>query len=409
MTQEVKIIGVGLTPFGKFLDRSLKDLAREACTCAFEDADIASMDIQAAFVANAVAGLITGQECIRGQVMLRPLNIGDIPIINVENSCASSSSALFLAWMAIAAGQFDVVLVLGVEKLYHPEREKSLEAIAASMDLDQIRDWLRLREEELNFIRTRPGQEDTPSRSVFMDFYAMAARSHMAKYGTTMEQLAALSVKNHYHGSLNPQARYRQTYTVEDILNAPLVAYPLTRPMCSPIGDGAGAAILCSADYARARGRTDAVTVSTVTVGSGVDRGLDEPDIICRVGQRAYDMAGLGPEDIDVAELHDATAFAELAATEELGFCARGEGGPFAQQGHSRLGGKIPVNTSGGLEAKGHPVAATGVAQVAELVYQLQGRAGKRQVEHAKIALAQNGGGAIGVEAAVMAVTILTR
>lgn len=407
--QEVKIIGVGLTRFGRFLDRSLKSLAEESCKNAFADAGISAMDVQAAFVANSVAGLITGQESIRGQVMLRPLGIGDIPVLNIENACASSSSALYLAWLAVRAGQFDVVLVLGVEKLYHPDRAVSYQAIASGMDLEKIQDWLKLRQIENQSAPVRPGQQRTAGRSVFMDFYAMACRMHMDKYGTTPEQLAALSVKNHFHGSLNPYARYHQVYTVEQVLASPLVAYPLTRLMCSPLGDGAAAAIICSGDYARARGKKDAVTVAAVELGSGVDRQLDEPDIISRVGSRAYETAGVGPEDLQVAELHDATAFGELLAAEELGLCPRGEGGPFAEAGHTRLGGKIPVNTSGGLESRGHPVAATGVAQVAELVRQLQGQAGLRQVEDAKAGLAQNGGGAIGVEAAAMAVTILTR
>ncbi|HUT52260.1 MAG TPA: thiolase family protein [bacterium] len=407
--QEVKIIGVGLTPFGRFPDRSLKDLAREACQNVFFDAAISPMDLQAAFVANAMAGIITGQECIRGQVMLRPLGIGDIPVINIENACASSSSAMLLAWMAISSGQYDAVLVLGVEKLCHPDRARSYQAIAASMDLEQIETWLNVKQDDKTFADVRPGQEHAKDRSVFMDFYAMAARMHMASYGTSVEQLAALACKNHFHGSLNPYARYRKAFTEEEILRSPLVAYPLTRLMCSPIGDGGAAAILCSADYAKARGKKDAVTVAAVALGSGVDRQLDEPDIVARVGGRAFEIAGLGPEDIDVAELHDATAFGELMATEELGFCPRGEGGPFAAQGHTRLGGKLPVNTSGGLESRGHPVGATGVAQVAELVHQLQNKAGLRQVQDARVGLAQNGGGAIGVEAAAMAVTILTR
>jgi len=407
--REVKIIGVGLTPFGKFPERSLKDLAAEACHNCFQDAGIAPMDVQAAFVANAMAGLITGQECIRGQVMLRPLGIGDIPVINVENACASSSSALYLAWMAVGSGQFDAVLVLGVEKLYHPEREKSYQAIASSMDVERIQEWLIIKEEVEEMSSIRPGQERTAGRSVFMDFYAMGARMHMAKYGTTVEQLAATAVKNHYHGSLNPYARYHQVYTVDEVLNSPLVAYPLTRLMCSPVGDGAGATVVCSADYAKARASNDSVTIAAAALGSGVDRQPDEPDIVSRVAGRAYESAGIGPEDIDVAEVHDATAFGELMAVEELGFCERGEGGRFAEEGHSKLDGKIPINTSGGLESRGHPVAATGVAQVAELVRQLQGKAGLRQVENAKVGLAQSGGGAIGIEAAAMAVTILKR
>lgn len=411
--REVKIIGVGMTHFGKFLNRSLKDLTREACQTAFAEAGIEPKQIQAAYVGNAMAGLVTGQECIRGQVVLRPLGIGGIPVINVENACASSSSALHLAWLAVAAGMYDLVLALGVEKLYHEDKKKSFMAIAAAMDMEIINQFLALQQpkaEERPEGKSGAGSEASgagTSRSIFMDFYAIGARMHMQKYGSTQEQFAIISAKNHYHGSLNPHAQYREVYTPEQILASPLISYPLTRLMCSPIGDGAAAAVLASAEMAAKLNARRPVTIAGSAVGSGMDRPMNAPDIVARVAKVAYEMSGIGPEEVDVAELHDATVYGEIQACEELGFCPPGEGAIFGAEGNTKLGGKLPINTSGGLESKGHPVGATGVAQIAEIVWQLQGRAGNRQVPGAKVGLTENGGGAIGIEAASMSVHIL--
>jgi acetyl-CoA acetyltransferase len=246
-------------------------------------------------------------------------------------------------------------------------------------------------------------------RSMFMDIYAAAARHHMARYGTTAAQFAAIAAKNSVHGSLNPRAQFRDVLTVEEVLAAPMIAEPLTRPMCSPIGDGAAAAVVVSARKARALGLERPVRIVASVLHSGWDRGADEPGLAGVSAREAYEEAGLGPEDVHVIELHDASAPAELMAYEDLGLCAPGEGGRLVDEGATRLGGRIPVNTSGGLLRKGHPVGATGIAQVVELTEQLRGRAGERQVPGARVALAHNGGGNIGIDAAALCVTILTR
>jgi acetyl-CoA acetyltransferase len=244
---------------------------------------------------------------------------------------------------------------------------------------------------------------------MFMDFYAAAARRHMQKYGTTARQFAAIAAKNSYHGSLNPKAQFQQEMTVDEVLAAPMIAEPLTRPMCSPIGDGAAAAVIVSERKARELGIGQPVDVVTSVLRSGWDHGPDDEDAVVVCAREAYESSGVGPEDLDVVELHDASAPAELEYYEELGLCAAGEGGRLIEEGATRLGGRIPVNTSGGLLRKGHPVGATGLAQVVELTEQLRGQADRRQVEGARVALAQNGGGTIGGDAAAMCVTILKR
>lgn len=233
----------------------------------------------------------------------------------------------------------------------------------------------------------------------------------MEKYGTTQRQLAVISSKNHFHSSMNPLAQYQDTYTVEEILAAPEVAYPLTRPMCSPIGDDAAAAILCSADFAKKIGASAShqVEVAACLLASGEDPVEGQEGTLKRLAHKAFEKTGLGPEDINLAEVHDATAFGELSVTEALGFCPPGEGGPFAEAGHTWLGGKIPINVSGGLESQGHPIGATGIRQVVELTWHLTGWAGKRQVEKARVGLAQNAGGTVGGSEAALSVTILKK
>lgn len=398
----VAVIGVGMTKFGKFLDRSLKDLAREAVENALKDAGIDKKQIQAAYVGNAMAGIVTGQECIRGQVVLRAYGIDEIPVINVENACASSSTAFHLAWMSVASGMYDIALALGVEKLYHEDKRISFKAIGSAVDVELMASI----KDALETTKTQEGAGE--KRSLFMDFYAMLARMHMEMYGTKKEHFAKIAQKNHYHGSLNPHAQYREVYSLEEIMNSPTVAEPLTRLMCSPIGDGAAAAILCNSKIAH-RFTSTPVYISASVVVSGKDRDFNEPDIVERGAKKAYEMASIGPEDLDLLEVHDATSAAELIAYEELGLCAKGEGAKLVEEDATKIGGRIPVNTSGGLVSKGHPVGATGTAQIAEIVWQLRGQAGKRQVENAKVGLTQNGGGAIGNEAAVMSIHILKR
>jgi acetyl-CoA acetyltransferase len=228
----------------------------------------------------------------------------------------------------------------------------------------------------------------------------------MEKYGTTQRQLAVIASKNHFHSSMNPLAQYQTTFTVEEVLAAPEVAWPLTRPMCSPIGDGAAAIIICSEEFARKIGARG-VEVAACLLASGEDPREGKESTLAKLARKAYEKAGIGPEDINVAEVHDATAFGELYVTEDLGFCPIGEGGTFAEAGHTKLGGKIPVNVSGGLESQGHPIGATGVRQVVEIYWHLSERAGKRQVEGARVGLSQNAGGTVGGSEAALSVTIL--
>lgn len=408
--RRVVVAGVGMTTFGKHLDRGLKSLGAEAVRQALEDAGIAAADLQAAYVGNAAAGLVTGQECIRGQVILRGMGIGRIPVVNVENACASASTAFHEACAMVAAGRYDVVLALGVEKLYHEDKRKSFAAFSGAVDVELLAPLLAALKSSSKGEGNGGGTEGAgQKRSMFMDIYAAAARAHMERYGTTVKHFAAVAAKNSLHGSLNPRAQFREVLSIADVLAAPMIAEPLTRPMCSPIGDGAAAAILMSKRRAREIGVRKPVYVAASVLHSGWDHAPDEPGVIELCAKEAYEEAGVGPTDLALVECHDASAPAEIMAYESLGLCNKGDGGPFVESGATKLGGAIPVNTSGGLLRKGHPVGATGIAQIVEMVEQLQGRAGARQVHKARLALAQNGGGAIGTDAAAMCVTILAR
>lgn len=408
MTRAV-VAGVGMTRFGKWMDTGLKALGREALLEALKDAGVEPADLQAAYVGNAMAGLVTGQECIRGQVVLRSAGIGGIPVVNVENACASASTAFHEACAMVEAGRYDVVLALGVEKLYHPDKKRSFAAIGSAVDTEELAKIL----EGLKQAAQQQGADQAASgagekRSMFMDFYAAAARHHMEKYGTTARQFAMVAAKNSKHGSLNPKAQFREEMSVEDVLAAPMIAEPLTRPMCSPIGDGSAAAVIVSERKARELGVTKPVYVASCVLRSGWDHGPDEEGTVERCAQEAYERAGVGPKDLNVIECHDASAPAELMYYEEFGLCKAGEGGALVESGATTIGGRIPVNPSGGLLRKGHPVGATGLAQITELTEQMRGRSGPRQVEGVRVAMAQNGGGQIGNDAAAMCVTILT-
>jgi acetyl-CoA acyltransferase len=401
--REVMVLGVGMTRFGRHPDKGLKALGSDAVREALEDAGFGPKDLEAAFVGNAMAGLMTGQECIRGQVILRSMGLGGLPVYNMENACASASTAFHTGWMAIAGGIYDVVLALGVEKLYHEDKQKSFAALAGALDTELADEVVREFSEDLSAeAPTGTGER----RSVFMDYYACEARKHMAQYGSQPEHFAMIAVKNHNNGSFNRRAQFQRQRTIEEVLSAPMIAEPLTRLMCSPIGDGAAAAILCSGERARGFRDRKPITVAASVLGSGTPVVARERSVVERSARQAYDMAGLGPEDLSLAEVHDAAASAEVVLYEQLGFCRPGEGGRLIADGVTTLRGRLPVNPSGGLLAKGHPVGATGVAQVVEVVEQLRGRAQERQVAHAKVALTENAGGAIEGEPAACAVHI---
>ena len=411
--RDVAVVGAGMTNFGKFLDRSMKDIAGEAVRGALDSAGIDKSRLEAAVVGNATAGLITGQEMIRGQVVLRELGIGGIPIINTENACASSSTAFHVAWLYVASGMYDVALAVGMEKLYHEDKRRSFAAIGAAVDVEWVQQMQDQMKQSSGNGSAKAGETPAPEegagekRSMFMDFYAAFARQHMQKYGTTKEQFARVAVKNHYHGSLNPHAQYREVYSLEDVLASPPVAEPLTRLMCSPIGDGAAAVVICSAEKAK-QFTTKPVFVRASVLDSGSDRQPGDPGITERAAQRAYQQAGISPEDLNVVECHDASAPAELVIYEELGLCAPGEGGKLIDSKATYFDGPIPVNTSGGLISKGHPIGATGVAQIYEIFTQLRGEAGERQVRNPKVGLTENGGGMVKGEAAALAVHVFS-
>ena len=410
------MIGGGMTAFGRHSDRNLKSLVEEAVNNALKAAGVEKSQIQAAYVGNASQGVLQGQESIRGQVVLHNMGIGGIPIINVENACASSATALNGAMAMVALGEIDCALVVGMEKMYFDDRTKVLPAFTGCMDVEVLEETMRRMKESEERARAKveAGQNEQPreksgQRTVFMDVYAQSARLHMEKYGTTQRQLAAVAAKNHFHSSMNPLAQYQQDYSIEEVLASPDVAFPLTRLMCSPIGDGAAAAVVCSPEFARKQGARHLVEISSCVLGSARTDGRGDESNLTLLAKKAYEQAGIGPEDVNLAEVHDATAMGEISSCESLMFCEPGEGGRFAEAGHSKLGGRLPVNVSGGLECQGHPIGATGIRQVVELYWHLTDQAGKRQVEGARVGLAQNAGGTTSFGEGAISVTIMKR
>ena len=383
--RDTYVLGVSMTRFGKHIEKSLTDLSYEPIWEAIKEAKIDPHDIGITFVGNAYAGLITGQESVRGQVIMREAGITGIPIVNVENACASGSTAFYLAERAVASEQTDIALAVGVEKLFCDDTGKSLQALSTSSDLE---------------IEGRMG-------ILFAGIYAMRIRTHMDKYGITKEQLALTAVKNQFHGSLNPHSQYQKPVTVEEVLDSRMIADPVTLLMTCPLGDGAAAVVVGTKEMAQKMGKR-AVKISATELGSFGFPKKEDPSIAARVAQKAYKTADIKPRDVQVAELHDAVSPIELYLMEELGLCGPGESGKLIQDRECWFNGKMPLNTSGGLTAKGHPAGATGIAQIAELTWQIRGEAGKRQVTPApNVGLADNGGGNVGGETAVVAVHIL--
>ena len=461
--RDVYVIGAHTIKFGRYLDKSIKDLAADTVLACLKDAGLEKKDIQALWFANSGWGYARGQDTIRAQVALRPLGIDAIPMTNVENACAGGSTAFHHAWLGVASGLYDITMALGAEKLHHPNRYSVFAGFLGGLDIENISSIMAnisffgmssedRAQMEAHLRKYAPAASRKPSgkkkkkslgdrlqdyknmlkvylrlsdllgpetvremrklfsgdHSPFMDVYGFAARWHMKKYGSTPEQLAIIASKNHYHSSLNPNAQYNFTLSPEQVLADRMVTWPLTRSMCAPIGDGAASAVLCDASTVRRLGLASrAVRVRSSVLGSGMEREFDGVDIGERLSRIAYARAGLGPRDIHFAEVHDASAYGELHQAEALGFCKEGEGGVLAESGATRIGGRIPINPSGGLESRGHPIGASGLAQIHELVTQLRGEAGARQISGARLGLAENGGGALGQEEAAMCIHIL--
>ncbi|MBK5100539.1 MAG: hypothetical protein JJE15_06025 [Desulfobacteraceae bacterium] len=365
--KDVYIIGAGMTQFGKHPGRTLRDLGREACVNAIRDAEIAPKDIEAGYCGNALAPALQGETGV-GQNVFWEVGINGIPIVNIENACASGSTALRQGWMAVAGGFYDMVIVAGVEKTVMP-KGTMLNVGAAELEMQL--------------------------GEAFPAYFALIAQKHMEKYGTTKEQLAKVSVKNHFNGTLNPYAQFQKLMTVEEVLGSFMVADPLTLYSCCPNSDGAAALILCSEEKLQKREQRSVRIVASVLKTGTYDnqRDFTSWEVEKRAADEAYQMASLGPKDLDVVEVHDAFTICEIIHYEGLGLCPPGEGGRLIDEGATELGGRIPVNPSGGLLSKGHPVGASGVAQVVEIAWHLRGEAGKRQVENARVGMAQIMGG----------------
>jgi len=416
--RDVYLIGTTCTAFGKRPDESFHDLTREAYLAVLADAGLAQHDtalIEQAWFGNCGLGA-WGQGGIRGQVCFTPLVEEGlfperVPMVNVEGGCATASLALHGAWKDVLSGECEVSLAIGVEKLISPDDPARVAAIFGTaidqLDPERWQAYYRAAGEAAGKpFATGPG------RTVYMDTYAMQAAWHMKAHGTTQRQIAAACAKNHHHGSLNPLAQYRFTMTADEVLADRAVSWPLTRSMCAPMGDGAAAALLCSAEalaHFSPSARARAVKLRTVQLSGGKYRALDEPGLSRIAADKAYARTGLSPADIDLVELHDATSFCEIYQLEMLRFCPPGQGGHLAEDGITVLGGRLPVNLSGGLVSKGHPVGATGLSMVHELALQLRGEAGPRQAPGAAIGLIENGGGVMGFDEACCAVTILEK
>lgn len=400
-----------MTPLGKHLALSVKQLTAQAVDAALVDAGAKTEDVGAAWFCNTRQGALEGQHGVRGQAALRAYGFEGIPIFNTDNACASSSSGVMQAFAALKAGIYDVALVVGAEKMNYPERREAMfEAFKGSWDRELADQHMTELLAMGNDLELPPeAAQASAERSVFMDIYAAQARFHMKRFGTTQRQIAAVAAKNHWHSQWNPMAQYQKSMTVEEVLADKLIVWPITRSMCAPMSDGACALILTNSEGLARFDRSRAVRVSGIGVSSGSNRRPEDVDKhLTRVAAtRAYEMAGVGPKDISLAELHDASAIAEILHTENCGFCDYGDGGALVESGATKLGGRLPVNVSGGLHSKGHPIGATGAIQIRDLVVQLRGEAGAAQVSNARMGMAENGGGFYGLEEAACVVTIL--
>lgn len=385
MKHGASVVGVGMTAMDR-RDRTPQAMAVEAATAALSDAGLAPSAVGLVVFANATGGRLCDQGCIRGQTWLRDLGLGGAPVMNVDNSCAGGSSALHLGTMAALAGR-SPVLVLGVEKMWTGDRRATLAGVEDGLPA-----------EERGHLRDR---HDNGSGSVLMGLNASWVEHQLAERDTTVAQIAAAAAKARRNGARNPLAQFRTPVTADEVLAAPVVAGKLTRLMCSSFTDGAAAAVLTTS----AGPGAPRIVASVARSGNG---DLDYHDRLREAADEAWKVAGIGPEDVDVVELHDATSAEELYALESLGFFAPGGAGAATAAGDTDPGGRaVTVNPSGGLVARGHPLAATGLAQVAELVVQLRGRATGRQAPGARVGMAVNTGGIISGDTALAAVHVL--
>ncbi|WP_341267059.1 thiolase family protein [Gordonia malaquae] len=410
---EVYIAGAAMTQFGAFPELSVFDLVNEAVGDALADAGCDHDQVRGGFYSGMTNGFFQGQHSIPGQVNFSRIGLRGIPMFNVESACASGSVAVHLAYQYIRSGAADIVLVAGGEKMSGGEKAQALSLFESGWDVEHPEANRASFLQMGSGVCVPDGFATGDPYSAFMDVYAGMARWHMRTYGTSMEDFAAVSAKNHVHSVHNNKAQFRMPLTAEQVLGAKPIVYPLTAPMCAPLSDGAAALVLTSrSGLERLSGSSDRVIhVAASVVRSATARDADDPEqaVGTLTAAAAYEQAGLGPDDIDVAEVHDASAVGEMLQVENLKLAPRGEAGAWARNGDLSIGGRMPVNPSGGLESKGHPLGATGIAQLYELVQQLRGEAGKRQVGGAQTAIQENGGGVIGVEEAALAVHILTR
>jgi len=414
---EVFIAGIGMTAFGAQPEASVKSLTRAAVQECLADAGANASQVEQAWFANSLQGIMENQSAVPGQIALLDCGIAGIPIVNIENACAGGSTAFWLAVNQVRAGVADLVLAVGVEKMVYAEPERRArvaEAFGGGGDVQKLPQAL----EELRALGVGiPNDPGEGHRTVFMEIYTAICRAHMARFGTTQQQLAIVASKNHEHSVHNERCQYRKPMSVEEVLASRQLGYPLTVAMCSPLSDGAAAVLVASrAGLARlaqssSTSNRPPVRVLASVLKSGTVRDWSDFDnhVIRNAANAAYREAGVGPDAIDLAEVHDAAAFGEIFASELLGLCPLGTGGRFAESGATRLGGSLPINTSGGLESRGHPISATGLAQIFEMTTQLRGEAGLRQVSGARTAIQENGGGFIGTEEAVAVVSILQR
>ncbi len=375
--RDVAVIGIGVTKFGELWDTSFRDLFVDAGLRALEDAEMDGGEIDALYVGNMSAGQFIQQEHV-ASLIADHAGLVPAPCTRVEAACASGGLALRQAFISVASGIHDIVVAGGIEKMTDILSDQTTGALATAAD----REW------EAYVGTTFPG------------LYALMARRHMHNFGTTKEQMAEVAVKNHKNGVLNPYAQYQREITVETVLNSPVVTEPLNLFDCSPISDGGAAIILAPIEKAKEYSDTP-ITIAGSGQASGTLSLHDRKTLTGilaseQAAKMAYEMADVGPKDIDLAEVHDCFTIAEIMAIEDLGFCEKGEGGKMVEEGETYPDGSIPVNVSGGLKAKGHPVGATGIAQAVEVVTQLRGEAGKRQIEGAKIGLTHNVGGSGG-------------